>query len=60
MAIRMIFKEDVNFKSAYFLMGIVLFLILAILFILESMGGNPFLAYVEQFIVVALIIGLMV
>lgn len=57
LAIRVIFKEDADFKSAYILMALVLIITGIVFYIVALLSFNPILAYVAQFIVGALILG---
>ena len=57
LSVRAIFKMDADFKSAYFLMSIVLFVTAVIFFIVGMMSANIIIAYFSQFIVGALILG---
>ena len=60
LAVRAVFKEDVTFKSAYFLMAIVLIVTAVVMFMVISMGLHPWIAYVTQFVVGALLLGYMI
>ena len=57
LSVRAIFKMDADFKSAYLLMSIVLFVTAVIFFIVGMMSANIIIAYFSQFIVGALILG---
>ena len=52
LSVRAIFKMDADFKSAYLLMSIVLFVTAVIFFIVGMMSANIIIAYFYQFIVI--------
>ena len=60
LAVRAVFKEDVTFKSAYFLMAIVLIVTAVVIFMVISMGFHPWIAYATQFVIGALLLGCMI
>jgi len=60
LAVRAVFKEDVTFKSAYFLMAIVLIVTAVVMFMVISMGFHPWIAYATQFVIGALLLGYMI
>ena len=60
LAVRVIFKQDVDFKSAYFLMAIVLVVTSLVLFMVAMSGLNPILAYAAQFVVGSFLLGYMI
>ena len=59
-ALRVIFKDDVDFKSAYFLMAIVLVVTSLVFFMVAILSLNPLFAYAAQFIVGSLLLGYMI
>ena len=60
LAVRAVFKEDVTFKSAYFLMAIVLIVTSVVMFVVNNMGFPVWIAYATQFVIGALLLGYMI
>jgi hypothetical protein len=60
LAVRSVFKEDVTFKSAYFLMAIVLIVTAVVIFMVVSMGFHPWIACATRFVIGALLLGYMI
>jgi len=60
LAVRAVFKEDVTFKSAYFLMAIVLIVTAVVMFVVNNMGFPIWIAYATQFVIGALLLGYMI
>ena len=60
LAVRAVFKEDVTFKSAYFLMAIVLVVTTVVMFVVNNMGFPVWIAYATQFVIGALLLGYMI
>ena len=60
LAVRSVFKEDVTFKSAYFLMAIALIVTAVVMFMVISMGFHPWIACATQFVIGALLLGYMI
>ena len=58
--VRAVFKEDVTFKSAYFLMAIVLIVTAVVMFVVNNMGFPVWIAYATQFVIGALLLGYMI
>ena len=58
--VRAVFKEDVTFKSAYFLMAIVLIVTSVVMFVVNNMGFPVWIAYATQFVIGALLLGYMI
>ena len=57
LSVRAIFKMDADFKSAYLLMSIVLFVTAVIFFIVGMMSANIIIAFFPSLLVGALILG---
>ncbi len=60
LAVRAVFKEDVTFKSAYFLMAIVLIVTTVVMFMVVSMGFHPWIACATRFVIGVLLLGYMI
>jgi hypothetical protein len=58
--VQAVFKEDVTFKSAYFLMAIVLIVTSMVMFVVNNMGFPVWIAYATQFVIGALLLGYMI